>query len=189
TPLAIKHLEHAQAVKPGLANAQNGLAYAYATTRDWDKAIGAAKKQVELLPKEPNPLDTLGEIQLLAGKFEDSEKSFIEATKLDPKFTIAWNGAALARAFRGDFKGAYAAIDEQKKGTAPGDKFGSQLDVAWLQASENKLPEALKTLDALDKDAEAKKFPVWAFSALVRGHLLGYAGKNAEAAKAYAMAL
>jgi len=186
---ALKYLEQAQSIKPDAAVVQNGLAYAYLAQRDWDKSIAAAKKQVELLPKEPNPLDSLGEIQLNAGKYEDAEKSFVAATTLDPKFWLAYNGAALARAYHGDFKGAYAALDEQKKSTVPGEKFSAMLDTAWLQFAENKLPDALKTLDALDKDPEAKKFPPWAFSALVRGHMLGMDGKHAEATKAYAMAL
>jgi hypothetical protein len=63
------------------------------------------------------------------------------------------------------------------------------MERAWLQFAENKLPDALKTLDAIDKDAGAKKFPVYAFAALERAHILGEAGKPADAKKALAEAL
>jgi len=185
---AIKALEHALSVNPNLPQAQNGLAYAHAQQREWEPAIAAAKKQVELLPKEPNPEDTLGEIQLLAGKFDDSEKSFQAAVALDANFAIAWQGVGLARAYRGDFKGAYEAFDKRKASTAPGEKFEAMWDSAWVAAAEDKLPKALETLDAIEKDPDAKSLPIYSFVAVGRGHLLATSGKTAEAAKAYATA-
>ena len=185
--LAIKHLEHALSVKPDLAQAQNGLAYAYAGQKDWDKAIAAAKKQVELLPKEPNPADTLGEVELWANKLEDSEKDFLKATTIEPKFDIAWQGVALARAYRGDFKGAYEALDKRvATATEPGAKLEAMLDKAWLQFSENKTADALATIDAADKAPDAKKLPIYAFIAADRGWIQAQTGKYADAAKSNA---
>jgi tetratricopeptide (TPR) repeat protein len=180
---AIKHFEHAITIKPDLPQAQNGLAYAYAQKKDWDKAIGAAKKQVELLPKEPNPLDTLAEIELMANKLDDAEKDFTKATEIDPKFTIAWQGVGLARAYKGDFKGAYEAFDKRAASTAPGEKFEVAIDKAWLQYSEDKLADATATLDAAEKDAELKKYPLYTFYAADRAWMLMQSGKYADAAK------
>ncbi|HSD89051.1 MAG TPA: tetratricopeptide repeat protein [Kofleriaceae bacterium] len=185
---AIAHANHALSVNKDLPQAHNLLAYAYANQRDWDKAIAAAQKQVELLPKEPNPADTLGEIQLAAGKFEDSEKSFQKALEIDPKFNDSWQGVALTRAYRGDFKGAYEALDKEMTSTEPGVKHDAMIDKAWLQFADNKLPDALKTLDAVEKDDAAKKLPVYAFAQLDRGHILVEAGKYADATKAFAEA-
>jgi tetratricopeptide (TPR) repeat protein len=181
---AIKHYEKALSIKPDLAQVQNGIAYAYAQKKDWDKAIGAAKKQVELLPKEPNPVDSLAEIELMANKLDDSEKDFVKATEIEPKFSIAWQGAGLARAYKGDFKGAYEAFDKRAAvATAPGEKFEVALDKAWLQFSENKLADATATLDAAEKDAELKKFPLYTFYAADRAWMLMQSGKYADAAK------
>lgn len=186
---ALRYAEQAKKIAPNEPVIYNVLAYAHAATRDWEKAIDAAKKQVELLPKDANPQDTLAEIQLWAGKFEDAEKSFLEATKLDPEYPAAWAGVALARAYHGDYKGALEAYDHEKTLTRPGVKFEAMLDSAWIQLAQDKLPDAMATLDALDKDPDASKFPLFAFSALDRAHMLSLSGKYADATKWYATAL
>lgn len=188
--IAMAHANHALSVNKDLPQAYNILAYGYANQRDWDKAIAAGQKQVELLPKEPNPADTLGEVQLWAGKFEDSEKSFQKALDLDPKFAVALQGVALARAYRGDFKGAYEALDKEMQAAQTATtKYDAALDKAWLQFADNKLPDAMKTIDAIDKDEAAKKVPSYAFAAVDRGHMLVEAGKYPDASKAFAEAL
>jgi tetratricopeptide (TPR) repeat protein len=185
---AIKHNEHALSIKPDLAIAYNGIAYARAGQREWEPAIAAAKKQVELLPKEPNPHDTLGEILLWAGKFDDAEKEFAAAAAIEPKFGFAWQGVGLARAYRGDFKGAHEAF-EKRKAVTPNDKIEAMLDDAWLSLAEDKVPAAIATLDAVEKDPIAKNHPLFAFATLDRAHILELAGKYPEATKAYAAAL
>jgi tetratricopeptide (TPR) repeat protein len=186
---ALRHAQAAKDLAPSEPIIYNVIAYAEAATRNWDKAIEAAKKQVELLPEDANPQDTLGEIQLWAGKFDDAEKSFLEATKLDPNYPAAWAGVALARGYRGDYKGALEAYEQEKAAKQPGVKFEAMLDSAWIQLAQDKLADAMTTLDALDKDPDAPKFPLYAFSALDRAHMLSLSGKYAEASKWYATAL
>ena len=185
---AIAHAEHALKSKPDVAIGYNVLAYAHAQKREWDPAIAAAKKQIELMPGEPNPIDTLGEIQLQAGKLADAESSFSAAFKAQPKFSIANQGIALARAYRGDFKGANDAIEQWKAAANPNEKLDAMIDSAWLAFADNKLPQALAALDAIDKDPAAKDVPAFAASALDRAHILAQAGKGADAAKWYATA-
>lgn len=195
---ANNHSDHATAkamfdkvaqMKPDLANVHNGLAYANAGLREWDAAIAAAKKQVELLPKEPNPQDTLGEIQLMAGKLEDSEKSFQAAIALEPKFAFAWQGVALARAYRGDFKGAAEASTQRIGASEPNDKVDAGIDSALFAAAGGKPADGVAMLDAIDKDPANAKVPATAFVAMDRGFLLQQAGKYADAAKAFADAV
>jgi hypothetical protein len=162
------------------------MAYTYARQKDWDKAITAAKKQVELAPSEPNPVDSLAEIEMWSGKLDDADKDFVKATTVDPSFTLSWQGAELARAYKGDFKGAYEANDKYAAGTAPGQKFDAMLDKAWLQFAEGKLPDALKTIDAVEKDAAAQKLPVYAWAGLDRAAILAQGGKLADAKKVLA---
>ena len=181
---AIEWFGKALKVNPELAFAQDGLAYGHAGLREWDAAIAAAKKQVELLPKQPNPQDTLGEILLMAGKFEDAEKAFQAALELEPKYNIAWQGVALARAYRGDWKGAYEANEKQNAGTVDTyDSVGVIIDGAWLVYAASELQPALARLDVVDADAEAKTTPAYAFAALARATLLQLEDKYADAAK------
>ena len=181
---AIKSFEKALAIKADLAIAQDGLAYAHAGLREWDAAIAAAKKQVELLPKQPNPQDTLGEILLLAGKFEDAEKAFHAALEIEPKYNTAWQGIALSRAYRGDWKGTFEASESQNVGAV--DTYDSVeviKDGAWLAFAGGNLPDALVRLDVIEADADAKKTPAYAFAALARASMLQLGGKPADATK------
>ena len=186
---ALQHLDHALQTKPDLATAYNVKAYIKAAQREWEPAIAAAKKQVELLPKEPNPRDTLAEILLWSGKFDEAEKEFTAAVTMEPKFTIAWQGIGLSRAYRGDYKGAYEAFDKRKASTEPGEKYEALIDRAWTSLAENKLPQALAALDEIEKDPAAKKLPIYAFGALNRAHILNAAGKYPEASKQFAVAI
>jgi tetratricopeptide (TPR) repeat protein len=182
-------LDRAATIKPDLAIVHNGLAYAHAGQKQWDEAIAAAQKQVELLPKEPNPQDTLGEIYLRAGKFDEAEKAFQAALATETKFGLAWQGTAIARGSRGDMKGALEAFVKGRDGTPPQFRGDAVLEGAWLKLAAGKGPEALKDLAALEKDAAAQKTPAGVFASLDRGFMLVEMGKHADAAKAFAMAL
>ncbi len=186
---AIKYFESVVRAKPDNANAYNGLAYARAGRGDWDKAIAAARKQVELKPKDANPNDTLGEVLLQASKFDDAEKAFSAALAADPTFAIAWQGVGLARAYAGNFKGAHEAFDKRLSGPELFDKLQTRLDDAWVWFAEDNLPQAMAAIDALESEPGAKDSPLYAFAAVDRAHILSYAGKHADAAKAYAVTL
>ena len=185
----IKRAERVLQVKPDSSVAYNMIAYANAARASWDVAIAAAQKQVELLPGEPNPSDTLGEMYLGAGRFEDAEKHFIAAQAINPKFTISWQGVGIARAHRGDYKGAYDALDKQRESDVPTERLDRYSDAAWIKFAEDKLPEALAKLDAIEKSPGVKALELHAFTALDRAHMLNYAGKYADAAKWYAIAV
>ena len=170
-------------MKPDLAFAQDGLAYGQAGLRAWDAAIAAAKKQVELLPKQPNPQDTLGEI-LYGREVRRREKAFQAALALEAKYNTAWQGVALARAYRGDWKGAFEANESQNAGAVDTyDSVGVIKDGAWLALAADNLPDAIARLDVIEADAEAKKTPAFAFAALDRAAMLQLAGKSADAVK------
>ena len=181
---AIKLFEKALVVKPDLALAQDGLAYGHAGLRELDAALAAAKKQVELLPKQPSPQDTLGEVLLLAGKYDDAEKAFQAAITIEPKYIAAWQGIELARAYRGDWKGAFAANESRNTGAV--DTYNSVeviKDGAWLAFAAGNLPDAIARLDVIEADVEAKKTPAYAFAALDRAMMLQLSEKYPDAAK------
>lgn len=183
---AVKYFETVQRLEPANAAVHNGLAYAHAGLRQWDRAIVAAKKQVELTPNEPNAHDTLGEVLMQAGKFDDAEGAFAAALASDPTFGIAWQGVGLARAYRGDYKGAQEAFDKRETTGDMFDKLQTKLDAAWVWFAEDKLKESLAEIDSLEKEPKANESPLYAFAAVDRAHILAQAGKHADATKAYA---
>lgn len=186
---ALSHFEAAQKLKPDLAVVHNGLAYAHAGKGAWEPAIAAARKQVELLPKEPNPQDTLGEILLQAGKLDEAEKAFEAALAIDPTYGIAWQGVALARGYRGDLKGALEATAKGLAGAPAHFKGDIVIETAWVKLAAGKGAEAIKDLTALEKDPAVQKMPAMAFAAIERGFILAEMGKHADATKAFTAGL
>jgi tetratricopeptide (TPR) repeat protein len=183
---AVRHFETVKRLEPSNTAVYNGLAYAHAGLRQWEQAIAAAKKQVELTPSEPNAHDTLGEVLMQARKFDEAETAFGAALAADPKFGIAWQGVGLARAYRGDYKGAQEAFDKRETTGDLFDTLQTKLDAAWVWFAEDKLKESLAEIDSLEKEPKAKESPLYAFASLDRGHILAQAGKHSDATKAYA---
>jgi tetratricopeptide (TPR) repeat protein len=176
----------ARDANPEAAMAWNGLAYAHARQRRWDEAIAAARKQTELLPSEPNPQDTLGELLFMSGQLEEAEAPFQKALTIDPKFAVAWNGIALTRAYRGDFLGARDALAKEKQAAStPSVRAGVDLGLAWLAFAEGKNPEALQTLDAIEKEPALANLPARFYAAQARAHMHYLLGKYADAQKAW----
>jgi tetratricopeptide (TPR) repeat protein len=71
------------------ATAYNQMGYLYSRDRQYDKAIEAMEKYVSLLPNEPNPHDSYGEMLRLSGRFEDALAQYHTALKIDPTFYIS----------------------------------------------------------------------------------------------------
>lgn len=74
---------------PAYATAYNQLGYLYSRSREYDKAIDAMEKYVKLLPNEPNPHDSYGEMLRLSGRFDDALEQYHIALKIDPTFYIS----------------------------------------------------------------------------------------------------
>ncbi|MCX6630957.1 MAG: hypothetical protein NTW28_25360, partial [Candidatus Solibacter sp.] len=86
----------------------NSMGYAAGQAGDLDGAVIALRRYAALRPNEANPLDSMGDVHLVAGRLADAENFYLEAAKRDPNFQN--NGplskAALARLLTGDPSGA-----------------------------------------------------------------------------------
>jgi tetratricopeptide (TPR) repeat protein len=69
---ALRIMQKALSVDKNFPPALNDLAYLYARNRKFDKAFDAMDRYIALLPKEPNPQDSYGELLRMAGNFEGS---------------------------------------------------------------------------------------------------------------------
>jgi len=74
---------------PAYATAYNQMGYLYSRGSEYDRAIEAMEKYVKLLPNEPNPHDSYGEMLRLSGRFEDALEQYHIALKIDPTFYIS----------------------------------------------------------------------------------------------------
>ena len=88
--------------EPEDAGALNQLGYAAAYAGSPDTGLEA------LRPEEANPLDSQGDVSLLAGRLPQAESLYLQAAKKDPSFENGgdlWK-AAMARLMSGDVAGA-----------------------------------------------------------------------------------
>ena len=59
------------------------------------------KKYIDLLPTDPNPYDSYGELLMEEGKFAESIKSYEKALKIDPNFVASFIGIGNDQMFAG----------------------------------------------------------------------------------------
>jgi tetratricopeptide (TPR) repeat protein len=86
----------------------NAVGYADAQAGDLDAAMKALRRYQTLRPNEANPLDSMGDVNMMAGRFHEAGEFFFESAKKEPNFNN--NGgllkAAIAQLLSGDPAGA-----------------------------------------------------------------------------------
>ena len=92
--------------------ALNDLAYVEARNRHFDKAFEAMDRYVAMLPKEPNPQDSFGELKRMAGDFESSLAHYKAALKIDPDFVTSQLGLGDTYALMGNQEQARIEYDK-----------------------------------------------------------------------------
>lgn len=105
-------LQKALAIDKNFPAALNDLAYVQARNRQFDKAFAAMDRYVALLPKEPNPHDSYGELLRMAGDFEGSLKHYRAALKIDPDFMTSQLGLGDTYALMGNQEQARIEYDK-----------------------------------------------------------------------------
>jgi len=99
---ARRMMEKALAIDKNYPAALNDLAYVEARDRHFAKAFEAMDRYVAMLPKEPNPQDSYGELKRMAGDFESSLAHYRAALKMDPDFVTSQLGLGDTYALMGN---------------------------------------------------------------------------------------
>ena len=105
-------MEHAITIDKNYPAALNDLAYVEARNGEFDKAFEAMDRYVALLPKEPNPQDSYGELKRMAGDFESSLTHYRAALKMDPDFVTSQLGLGDTYALMGNQEQARIEYDK-----------------------------------------------------------------------------
>jgi Tfp pilus assembly protein PilF len=107
---AAEALRKSVAIEPSDADSWNLLGYAAAYTGDTAAATDALLRYRNLLPASPNPLDSLGDVNLIAGRLPEAERYYLQAAKTNAEFFAGLDllKAALAHLMTGDIAGADA---------------------------------------------------------------------------------
>lgn len=109
---AILHFRHAIDIAPTFAAAHNMLGYAYRYDGDFAAAKDVFSRYVELVPNEPNPLDSYAELLLEAGDYEASLDKYRQALAIAPGFAASRVGVIINYSMLGRHADAIAAAND-----------------------------------------------------------------------------
>lgn len=171
---AILYLGKALRLNPDAAEALNYLGYVLVQQGQVEEGLAKVRRFVELKPQESNSWDSLGEVLLAAGRPGEAEPAFLKASQMAPDDWMSWIGVAYSRFFRGDWDGGRAVCRSAEKYiTRAQDKLAVDLVLAWSFLAQGQGGDALRVLDAIEKEAVQKKNDFgYAWAALERARML-----------------
>ena len=138
--------------------ALNDLAYVDARNREFDKAFAAMDRYVVLLPKEPNPQDSYGELKRMAGDFESSLAHYRAALKMDPDFVTSQLGLGDTYALMGNQEQARVEYDKAIRfAHNEADRLTYNMQKAMTYVREGNFAEADRQFLAIAGNAHAKE--------------------------------
>jgi tetratricopeptide (TPR) repeat protein len=145
---AIKHYKEATVLAPNYSPVFNILGYAYRQNGDFANAEQAFKKYIELIPNDPNPYDSYGELLLKMGKFDDSIAQYRKALSIDPTFVPSHVGIATAMMYQGKPADATAELKIiTDKARNDGERRTALFTQAVVDADSGKLDAAIADID------------------------------------------
>ncbi len=150
-------LKRALAIDKSFPAALNDLAYVDARNRKFDQALAAMDRYVALLPSEPNPHDSYGELLRMAGNFEGALTHYRAALKIDPDFVSSQVGLADTYALMGDQEQARAEYDKAIRfAHNETDRVNYEMQKATTWVRQGKYVEADKEFANIAQIAHAK---------------------------------
>ena len=155
---ARKIMEKALALDKNYPAALNDLAYLYARNREFPKAFADMDRYVALLPTEPNPQDSYGELLRMAGNFEGSLQHYRAALKIDPDFVTSQVGLGDTYALMGNQEQARLEYDKAIRfahNEADRLTYGMQKATTWVR--DGKFAEADQLFLEIAQTAHAKE--------------------------------
>src|SRR5580692_2587784 len=175
-------MEKALAIDKNYPAALNDLAYVEARNREFDKAFDAMDRYVALLPKEPNPQDSYGELKRMAGDFESSLTHYRAALKIDPDFVTSQLGLGDTYALMGNQEQARIEYDKAIRfAHTEADRLTYGMQKAMTYVRDGNFAEADKDFLAIAEDAHAKEQDLQEAQAL--RHMAEYQPDDAVALK------
>src|SRR6202161_1570674 len=154
--------EHGEAVlqnvlknDPKYFPALNNLAYCYALSGQPKLAPALMEQYVVLLPNQPNPQDSYGEIMRMLGDYPAALEHYTKALQIDPDFNTSRVGIASPYALMGDQEKARAQYLVAIAGTEErATKFDYRILWAMTYYRENQPEQARQELMKISAEAE-----------------------------------
>src|SRR6202011_6189904 len=155
---AQRMMEKALTIDKNYPAALNDLAYVDARNRRFAKAFAAMDRYVALLPQEPNPQDSYGELLRMAGNFEKSLQHYRAALQIDPDFVTSQVGLGDTYALMGNQEQARIEYDKAIRfAQNEADRLSYGIQKAMTFVRDGKFVEADKQLQEIAETAHAKE--------------------------------
>jgi tetratricopeptide (TPR) repeat protein len=155
---AQRMMEKALAIDKNFPPALNDLAYAEARNQKFVTALAAMDRYAALLPKEPNPQDSYGELLRMAGNFEGSLEHYRAALKIDPDFVTSQVGLADTYALMGNQAQARVEYDKAIRfAHNEADRLTYSMQKAMTYVREGKIAQADHEYTVIAATARAKE--------------------------------
>jgi tetratricopeptide (TPR) repeat protein len=154
---ALRIMEKALALDKNYPAALNDLAYLRARNREFASAFAAMDRYVALLPNEPNPQDSYGELLRMAGNFEGSLQHYRAALKIDPDFVTSQVGLGDTYALMGNQEQARIEYDKAiRYAHNEADRLDYSMQKAMTWVRDGNFSEADKLFQQIAQTAHAK---------------------------------
>lgn len=155
---ARRFFEKALVLDKNFPAALNDLAYEEARHREFEKAFTAMDRYVALLPNEPNPQDSYGELKRMAGEFDSALTHYRAALKMDPDFISSQVGLGDTYALMGNQEQARVEYDKAIRfAHNEADRMLYSIQKAMTYVRESNYAEADKQLQEIAATAHAKE--------------------------------
>jgi tetratricopeptide (TPR) repeat protein len=175
-------MEKALALDKNYPAALNDLAYVQARNREFAKAFEAMDRYVALLPKEPNPQDSYGELKRMAGDFESSLTHYRAALKIDPDFVTSQLGLGDTYALMGNQEQARNEYDKAIRfAHNEADRLTYGMQKAMTYVRDGNYAEADRQFQAIAEAGHAKNQDLQEAQAL--RHMAEYQADDSVALK------
>jgi tetratricopeptide (TPR) repeat protein len=154
--------EKALAIDKHYPAALNDLAYVDARNQRFAKALAAMERYVVLLPKEPNPQDSYGELLRMAGDYEGSLRHYRAALQIDPDFVTSQLGLGDTYALMGNEEQARVEYDKAIRfahNEADRLTYSMQRAMTWVRdgkysKADQEFQQIAETAHAKDQDLQ-----------------------------------
>jgi tetratricopeptide (TPR) repeat protein len=154
----LRIMQKALALDKNFPPALNDIAYLYARSRQFDKAFIDMDRYVALLPKEPNPQDSYGELLRMAGNFEGSLAHYRAALKIDPDFVTSQLGLGDTYALMGNQEQARSEYDKAIRfAHTEADRLTYQMQKAMTYVRDGNYAEADRQFQEIAETGHAKE--------------------------------
>ncbi len=151
---AVAHYGHAIAIAPSFASAYNSSGYAHRSLEDFAGARAMFEKYVELIPHQANPHDSLAELLMEMGDYDESIANYRESLKINPYFAASYAGITINHSLKGEPERAQEVAEDMLAAARNfAERQGAMFQSVSAHLFAGNLDEAMKVCDVMMAEA------------------------------------